>query len=52
MPLLQDFVYLKPKGMDELLRLLDKYQDGGFILAGGTDLIVRVIYADVRAIHL
>lgn len=42
MPLLQDFVYLKPKRMDELLRLLDKYQDGGFILAGGTDLIVRM----------
>lgn len=42
MVLLQDFIYHKPKTVGELLKLLDKYKNMGFVLAGGTDLIIRM----------
>lgn len=39
---MQQFQYLKPKTLNEALRLVDKYRKDARILAGGTDVIVAL----------
>lgn len=51
--LAQEFEYLAPKTLDEALSLLDKYKDkNAWILAGGTDLLVRMKTIDLKADYL
>lgn len=42
MPITTEFDYVKPKSLDEALHLLALYKETGKVLAGGTDLIVRL----------
>ncbi len=42
MPITNEFEYVRPKTMDEALRVLTRYREKARILAGGTDLIVRL----------
>jgi CO/xanthine dehydrogenase FAD-binding subunit len=39
---LPGFNYLKPQNLDEMLDMLDEHKDDAKILAGGTDLLVRM----------
>jgi len=42
MPITAEFEYVKPKDMDEALRVFSLYKDKARALAGGTDLIVHL----------
>lgn len=42
MPIIQEFEYFKPTSISEVINLLQKYGNKASILAGGTDLIVRI----------
>ncbi len=42
MPITTEFEYLKPKDMDEALRVMSLYKESARVLAGGTDLIVHL----------
>lgn len=42
MPITAEFEYIRPKTMDEALRVLSLYKKTAKILAGGTDLIVQL----------
>lgn len=42
MPITKDFEYHKPSNLEDILKLLDTYQNKAKILAGGTDLIVKL----------
>ena len=51
--LAQEFEYLAPKTIDEALNLLDKYKDKNIrILAGGTDLLVKMKTIDLKVDYL
>jgi len=51
--LAQEFEYLAPKTIDEALDLLDKYKDKNIkILAGGTDLLVKMKTIDLKVDYL
>ena len=51
--LAQEFEYLAPKTIDEALDLLDKYKDKNIkILAGGTDLLVKMKTSDLKIDYL
>ncbi|GAF73709.1 unnamed protein product, partial [marine sediment metagenome] len=51
--LAQEFEYLAPKTLDEALSLLEKYQDKSTrILAGGTDLLVKMKTIDLKTDYL
>jgi len=51
--LAQEFEYLAPKTLDEALDLLDKYKDKNIrILAGGTDLLVKMKTTDLKVDYL
>jgi len=51
--LAQEFEYLAPKTLDEALDLLDKYKDKNIkILAGGTDLLVKMKTVDLKIDYL
>jgi len=51
--LAQKFEYLAPKTIDEALDLLDKYKDKNIkILAGGTDLLVKMKTIDLKVDYL
>ena len=51
--LAQEFEYLAPKTLDEALSLLDKYKDkSARILAGGTDLLVKMKTIDLKTDYL
>lgn len=51
--LAQEFEYLAPKTLDEALDLLDKYKDKNIkILAGGTDLLVKMKTIDLKTDYL
>lgn len=51
--LAQEFEYLAPKTIDEALDLLDKYKDKNIkILAGGTDLLVKMKTIDLKVAYL
>ncbi len=39
---MQNFEYLKPRTLDELFSLMDRYEESSRILAGGTDLLVAL----------
>src|SRR5215475_4086927 len=41
-PILHSFDYASPDSLEELLRLLDRHGSDARILAGGTDLMVRM----------
>ena len=48
-----EFEYLAPKTIDEALDLLDKYKDKSIkILAGGTDLLVKMKTSDLKIDYL
>ena len=51
--LVQEFEYLAPKTLDEALSLLDNYKDkSARILAGGTDLLVKMKTIDLKTDYL
>ena len=51
--LAKEFEYLAPKTLDEALNLLDKYKDKNIkILAGGTDLLVKMKTTDLQVDYL
>ncbi|MBA3062992.1 MAG: xanthine dehydrogenase family protein subunit M [Atribacteria sp.] len=51
--LAQEFEYLAPKTLDEALSLLDNYKDKSVrILAGGTDLLVKMKISDLKTDYL
>ena len=51
--LAQEFEYLAPKTLDEALILLDNYKDkSARILAGGTDLLVKMKTIDLKTDYL
>ncbi|TFG92817.1 MAG: xanthine dehydrogenase family protein subunit M [Candidatus Atribacteria bacterium] len=51
--LAQEFEYLAPKALDEALSLLDNYKDkSARILAGGTDLLVKMKTIDLKTDYL
>ena len=51
--LAQEFEYLAPKTLDEALDLLEKYKDKNIkILAGGTDLLVKMKTIDLKVDYL
>ena len=51
--LAQEFEYLAPKTLDEALSLLDNYKDkSARILAGGTDLLVKMKTIDLKTDYL
>ena len=51
--LAKEFEYLAPKTLDEALDLLDKYKDKNIkILAGGTDLLVKMKTTDLQVDYL
>jgi CO/xanthine dehydrogenase FAD-binding subunit len=51
--LAQEFEYLAPKTLDETLILLDNYKDkSARILAGGTDLLVKMKTIDLKTDYL
>ena len=51
--LAQEFEYLAPKTLDEALNLLEKYKDKNIrILAGGTDLLVKMKTIDLKVDYL
>jgi len=51
--LAQEFEYLAPKTLNEALSLLEKYKDkSGRILAGGTDLLVKMKTIDLKTDYL
>jgi len=51
--LAQEFEYLAPKTLDEALSLLDNYKDkSARILAGGTDLLVKMKIIDLKTDYL
>jgi len=51
--LAQEFEYLTPKTLDEALSLLDNYKDkSARILAGGTDLLVKMKTIDLKTDYL
>ena len=51
--LAQEFEYLAPKTLDETLSLLDNYKDkSARILAGGTDLLVKMKTIDLKTDYL
>ena len=51
--LAQEFEYLTPKTLDETLILLDNYKDkSARILAGGTDLLVKMKTIDLKTDYL
>ena len=51
--LAQEFEYLSPKTIDKALDLLDKYKDKNIkILAGGTDLLVKMKTSDLKIDYL
>jgi len=51
--LAQEFEYLAPKSLDEALSLLDNYKDkNSRILAGGTDLLVKMKTIDLKTDYL
>ncbi len=51
--LAQEFEYLAPKTLNEALSLLDNYKDkSARILAGGTDLLVRMKTIDLKTDYL
>ena len=51
--LAQEFEYLAPKALDEALSLLDNYKDkSARILAGGTDLLVKMKISDLKTDYL
>ena len=51
--LAQEFEYIAPKTLNEALSLLDKYKDKSVrILAGGTDLLVKMKTIDLKTDYL
>jgi CO/xanthine dehydrogenase FAD-binding subunit len=51
--LAQEFEYLDPKTLDEAINLLDYYKDkSARILAGGTDLLVKMKTIDLKTAYL
>jgi carbon-monoxide dehydrogenase medium subunit len=42
MPITAEFEYVRPKTLDEVLRVLSLYKETAKVLAGGTDLIVHL----------
>lgn len=51
--LAQEFEYLAPKTLNEALSLLEKYKDKSIrILAGGTDLLVKMKTTDLKTDYL
>jgi len=51
--LAKEFEYLAPKTLDEALHLLNKYRDKNIkILAGGTDLLVKMKTTDLQVDYL
>ena len=51
--LAQEFEYIAPKTIDEALDLLEKYKDKNIrILAGGTDLLVKMKTIDLKVDYL
>ena len=51
--LAQEFEYLAPKTLDEAISLLDNYKDkSARILAGGTDLLVKMKTIDLKTDYL
>src|SRR5665811_2024957 len=51
--LAQEFEYLAPKTLDEALSLLNNYKDkSARILAGGTDLLVKMKTIDLKTDYL
>jgi len=51
--LAKEFEYLAPKTLDEALHLLNKYKDKNIkILAGGTDLLVKMKTTDLQVDYL
>lgn len=42
MPVAQEFEYIKPATLDEAVALLAKYGDAVRVLAGGTDLVLKI----------
>lgn len=39
---LSDFIYLRPQTIEDLLSLIDEHKSGATLLAGGTELLVRM----------
>ncbi|MFA4852995.1 MAG: xanthine dehydrogenase family protein subunit M [Bacteroidales bacterium] len=42
MPISHEFQYCKPANLDEVLKTLAEYGNSAYILAGGTDLVVKI----------
>ena len=59
MPITTEFEYLKPKDMDEALRVFSLYREKARALAGGTDLVVHLkenlsrpeVVVDIKALQ-
>ena len=45
---MKDGMYFAPTTIDELLKLLSEYGEGAVILAGGTDLVPRINYYELK----
>jgi carbon-monoxide dehydrogenase medium subunit len=42
MPISHEFIYCKPPNLEEVLKTLAEYGNSAYILAGGTDLVVKI----------
>lgn len=47
-----DFEYFEPEKVEEALSLLDKYGNGAKVLAGGTDLLIRMKKGEIEPKYL